>query len=251
MDIRKILILVFSILFFTACTVDYNIELNDEIFDENLTIYESDSTKFSSDIYGNKYGGTITLEQKFRNLNDLPQSVLTNQPIDIYNPKNELDGTIYYEKTLTETDNLRSIEFKTNVNLTDLRYLNSVKQCYDDFNVSVSTDRLSISTSEINKCFENYSLLDKININLNINFKEEFEVIENNATISDGNKYTWVIDKNNYKNQSIKIVVDRTPDNNKKENVSIILLIICGIVLAIGGIIYLFFGIRNKRINKI
>lgn len=236
---------------FTGCTVNYDIELNDDIFNEDIIISETNSKNFSADIYGGKYGEVVRFDDMINQLNIFPQNVLTNQSIDIYDPMNELDGTIYYDKELIVTEFMRSMEFSSSADLENMKYLNSVKQCYDTFNVSVSSDRLSISTSEVNKCFENYSLLDKININLNINFKEEFEVIENNATIVDGNKYTWVIDKNNYKNQPINIVVDRMPENNKKENISIILLIVCGIVLAIGGIIFLFFGIRNRRVNKI
>lgn len=246
----KYSIIIFILVFFTACSVEYDINIDDNV-KEKFQIYEDNNEKISNDIYGGKYANSLPFDVRLAQIIDYPQAVLSNQIVDIYDLKNEIEGTIYYKKDLIDEEQKYGINMETEFNLIDLPYLKSVRQCYAKFNVDIEEDKLSIFTSEENLCFENYPILDKININLNINFKEDFEVVENNATIVDGNKYTWVIDKNNYKNQPINIVVDRMPENNKKENISIILLIVCGIVLAIGGIIFLFFGIRNRRINKI
>lgn len=248
---KIVFFLVLILLVFTGCTIDYNLEFNDDIFNEDFVIYEINSQNYKTDIYGGRYGESIIFDDMLKQLNIFPQSVLTNQPIDIYDPMNKLDGTLYYDKELIEKENLHSIEFKARSNLESMKYLNSVRQCYDKLNVSVNSDRISISTSEVNLCFDNYSLLDKININLNLNFSEDFVVVENNATMVDENKYTWIIDRSNYNNQSINIVIDRSPDKDKKTDLSMTLLIVFGIVLVISGIIYLLFRIRSKRINKI
>ena len=245
----KYLIILFSLLFFSACTVEYNINIDDSV-EESFQIYENNVENFSVDIYGGKFANSLPFDERINQIMEYPQMVLSNQFSDIYDFKTEVDGVIYYKKNLINESQKYGINMKSQFGLNDLQYLLSVRQCYEKFAVSVSEDKVLISTSKVNKCFETYPILDKININLNINFKETFEVVENNATMVDENKYTWVIDRSNYNNQSINIVIDRSPDKAKKTNLSMTLLIVFGIVLVIGGIIYLFFSIRNKSINK-
>ena len=54
-----------------------------------------------------------------------------------------------------------------------------------------------------NRCniFDTYSLLNEIKVTI----KTDLEVISSNADVVNNNLYTWLINRNNYNNKSIKI----------------------------------------------
>ena len=136
-------------------------------------------------------------------------------------------------------------------NLENYQNSKSVYNCYKYFNVSNTDDTYTISTSKDFLCFnEDYPLLEQVNVNITTKYK----VLETNATIIDGDTYSWVINKTNAENSQIIIKFQTKSDNMfadiiNEDNKFLILII--GMLGVIGIIIVSYVYLKSRKNNKI
>lgn len=243
---KKIIILCFLIILFCGCTVNYEINI-DDIIEENINIGLDEDEDENVDIYSGLTVEPVSFISKINSMNDIPISVLSNQLVDIYDEKSRIEGTLYYDTNIKSTPHY-SFNMNAKFDFENIEYLKSVKNCYEEFDVSTSKNYITITTSEKNMCFEIYPILDKINIKI----KTRYDVIDSNATSIDEEEktYTWIIDRSNYTNKSIYLKLD---SSSKEKNISIftILIIIFASVLIFSGIIFLVVKFVSNRNNKI
>ncbi len=240
---NKILFLIFSVCLFTGCTVNYNIDI-DSAISENISFIESNSN-INNNIYTDDTSGFKSYKEEISNLNDYPTSVLSNQAIDIYEPQNKVDGTLYYNSKIVDNNNQYGIIFDAKYDIKNIEYVKVFNTCYDDVKVNSDNGIIKINVKGENICFKYYSL-DEINIKL----KTKYKVLSNNATSKDGKYYIWTINKDNYNKQEINIEIDTTR-GSESFSLTQILLIIFGVVFVFCGIIFLIVKAINKKNNKI
>ena len=95
-----------------------------------------------------------------------------------------------------------------------------VKECFDELNVQNNNGIYLIRTSNKCKLFNSYSLLSQIKIVINT----DLEIISNNADYVNGNTYTWIINRSNYTNKSVRFSLTTVKDDlsnfngNNKDN---------------------------------
>lgn len=240
---NKILFLIFNVCLFTGCTVNYNIDI-DSAISENISFIESNSN-INNNIYTDDTSGFKSYKEEISNLNDYPTSVLSNQAIDIYEPQNKVDGTLYYNSKIVDNNNQYGVIFDAKYDIKNIEYVKVFNTCYDDVKVNSDNGIIKINIKGENICFKYYSL-DEINIKL----KTKYKVLSNNATSKEGKYYIWTINKDNYNKQEINIEIDTTR-GSESFSLTQILLIIFGVVFVFCGIIFLIVKAINKKNNKI
>lgn len=255
---KKSIILFLAIFMLTGCDLSYNLEINEKKFNETITITEKDSTKWNNQIIENN---NETYKEKIDWIINNPVYVEKNADVAPYEDTPMLNGIKYYQQEKINNQNGYGVKLNTNGNIKEINNLRSLSYCYEFASIINNNEEYIISTSFKNYCFEQYLLLDKININITTDMK----VNSNNADRVSGNTYTWIITRENYSNKSISLamqsiseyeeekkeelqnnVVDKEK-NNKKDYT---LYIFCGILITLILIGYLIFKkIKDKSEN--
>lgn len=226
----KFLLSIICVLLLSGCTAEYNVEIyNDEVRVDGFFV-EQDTSKWNTKVYDIPYHEMIDLK------------VEGDDNLSITNGIYKIS-----------TDSKLGIGLKNTYKLLN-EYENSspaIKACYQYFNVFEEDDKIVISTSLENKCFDSYPMLDEITVNLKTNHK----VVSNNADIVDGYHYTWNLNRSKKDDAAILITLkkDEYVFNYENEFVKKMIYIgaITGIILGISGITYLYFKNKNRKINEI
>lgn len=214
---KKKIIILLSILLLTGCTVNYNLEIDDNTLKEKIT-------------------GTVIKEESKQDskATDISTiySIINEEQKPIYN-KEEL-----YQKTLK--DNGNNIDYTFSYNYTMKDFVNStiINTCFENHEIEELDNYYSIRLSGNFYCL--YS--KKVNISVTSNL----EVASNNADKIKDNTYIWTIDKNN---TDIELVVDKNTPYTKpiKRGISSTFRIVCFIVLVVLSlVVYILYRKKNS-----
>lgn len=228
----KLVIIGFLILLTSGCTVDYNLNINEDLSVSEIVEAKESTNKMQSktNLKGEqavKYlfemfkreGEEINLSSKEENEETIATATTSHNSLETYSSKFSSD--VFEEVSATKKDNevtLVAIQSKL-LGGNGLRTL----------------------------------VYDEININLNV----PFTVIESNADKINGTVYTWNI-KESDKLKTIKIVFDTKKQKNAaninigKEVLNIKYEYIgLGIVIVVISAIVIFVAVKNKRNNSI
>lgn len=214
----KVMILLSLGLFLSGCTAEYNLNITKNNIQEENIIYIENSSKnnIKEDVESlvNKYTG----------------------------PTNSLG---MYSQSIVQSGNVFGVSYKTNYDLLDYNDSISFSNCYDSYKLINDENRIIIATSKKFKCFEKYTELEEVVVNLTTDLK----VISTNAdTIRDG-KYIWNITKENANDKLISIELDSQVVDKKNDNLSLIIFIGC--FTAIILITILLILLKNKKNNRL
>lgn len=224
-NLKKIILSVLLLLFASGCDAIYNVEIYNDTCKEDVTIIEDDSNNWYDK---NQYGAT------FKDMLD-----------EEYNHDN-----YYYSKKMISSESELGLNYKGELSLIDYDTSSIVYRCYDYFTMAEKDESIVISTSNHNRCFDNYKWLD----NLTINVKTNHKVISNNADNINGNTYTWELSK--YDNdRPIQIELSKDEyvfnyDNEILKKFGTVAIVVGSITLLL-ILVALYFYIKNKRANKI
>ena len=217
---KKIIVVLISLLLLTGCTIDYNLVIDKDSIKETIT--------------GTAYKEEYEVREEDSGLN-----LFYTYINDDINPLISGDGL--YTKDINEIDN--GINYKY-----DFIYKNNydkskiINSCFENSNVKETDTYYSIELSGEFYCL--YS--DKININVISNYV----VLENNAKEVNGNKYSWVIDDssnvNIFLNISKKIKYE---EPSKTKFISTFQLVGLIIFVVLTGITYFLY--RKKNSGKV
>lgn len=201
---KKIILLIIAVFFLTGCDAEYTLEISNDV-KENTKIYTLKTDE-------SKYGDSFLKDF-------LNQQTLSNIPI-YFNPSNydelngeKQEGVLYYDITSYEENAFTGIEANTDLfSLTSIVRSRAIKSCYEEVTIQKNNSLYRMNTNSTCKAFENYKLLE----NLAIHIKTSYDVIYHNADQVDGEIYTWLIDKNNYKEKPISFVINTDPTDLSK-----------------------------------
>lgn len=217
---KKIIIVLISLLLLTGCTIDYNLVIDKDSIKEAIT--------------GTAYKEEYEVREEDTSLNLFYTFI--NEDV---NPL--ISGNGLYTKDIKEIDN--GINYKY-----DFIYKNNydkskiINSCFENNNVKETDTYYSIELSGEFYCL--YS--DKININVISNYV----VLENNAKEVNGNKYSWVIDDSNNVNISLNISKEvKYEEPSKTKFISTFQLVGLIIFAVLTGITYFLY--RKKNSGKV
>lgn len=243
---KKKLILLIVLLLTTGCSANYDIEIYNNEVKEKLEYINTDPSSWDSKV---QYG--FTYRQLVEASKDYPYPVFDSTVVD-ENDIIKIEGVEYYDNTLiSDTNKLgQKLEYKK-FTLDNFSDSSIVKKCYQYFNIIEKDDEIIFSTSLENKCFNEYSNLDIITVNLKTNHK----VVSSNADIVNGYHYTWNISKEEKDDAAILITIkkDEYIFNYENEFIKKIMYIggFIGIILGVSGFTYIYFKNKRNRLNEI
>lgn len=217
---HKIVLLIVILLSLTGCSFEYNIKIDTNTISEENIVYipntDKNNIKLEVEKLVSKYTG----------------------------PTNSLG---MYKQSVIEDNNNFGMSYKKNYDtLNDYNNSLSFSICYDNYKLIKEKDKIVISTSKRFNCFNKYSELDDVTINID----SRLEVESSNADEVNGNIYTWNINKSNADNKPINIVLKpNTEQKEKQRQLSVVLLVIAAFILL--GIIVFLIRSKGKRKNKI
>lgn len=182
---KKILFILITCLLLTGCTVNYNLEINDNNFKETIT------------------GSVLNKELDTNNSTSINNySFLLNEEQPSFY-KNE---NIFYNKTTNNTQ--EGIDFDFNYTFNENNFNNSriINECFDNHIYEYKDNKYYLVVSGKFNC--NYSETT------NINITTDYNVTSNNAQKIKNNTYTWTIDENNKDNIYFFITINKTNKSN-------------------------------------
>ena len=243
---KKLFILFIFMFFLTGCSASYDIEIYNNTVKEDLVYFEEDSSKWDSEAqYGLSYRELVNSSVNY------PYPAFNSTVVD-ENDTIKVDGVEYYNnKLLSDNYKLGQSLSYHKFSLDNFNDSSIVKKCYQYFNIIEEDEKIILSTSLTNRCFDEYEKLDKITVNLKTNHK----VISSNADSVKGYHYAWNLTRENKDDAGIQITLkkDEYIFNYENEFVKKVLLIggITGIIIASGSITYLYFKKKRIKTNEI
>ena len=218
---KKFILLVLIVIMLTGCQSNFYVKIGEGKIEQNINIFLS-------------------------NANQKPYELIRKS---VYSVENDVEGLGYF--TIENSKESNPLNASISYIISSYEYDYGISFCYDNQNITYSNNILKIETSNYFNCFDKYSILDDVNINVTTGYK----VLENNADKVDGNTYTWNITKSNKK--GIKLTLDTTVDEiqeeeKQKEKLSknLIFIVIGTLVLfAFGTVLFVF--IKSNKNNKI
>lgn len=225
--IKKIIFCTFLLIFITGCDATYNLKINENSFDEEVNFSVSKDL-VDYDIILSYYNSKIPISLDSSNNNDTFYKALLDS-----------DDNNYYLK----------YHYKHDINTLEDSYF--INNCYSDFNFKEEDNQFVISTDQNFKCIygDDGTEIDSVLINIVTDLKVSF----NNADQVVGNTYSWKVDKTNYLNKPINIVMEKEKDNTITETESKTSFNYFSIIpiFAIIGIVIVILLIKNYRSNVI
>ena len=186
---KKILIVLGILLITTGCTCEYNLDIENGKYNEEIKINAK----------------TVSEKNNFNNEWKIP----TN--------KNEYDigidsenADIDYTKIYSYRTSGNSLIFSQEANRGEYNNSTAVYNCYNKLTVDIQSGSTIISTSNAVKCFDKYPDLTEITVNITV----DKPVKSCNADNAFGNTYTWNLNRSNANNKPINLIIETSEKDN-------------------------------------
>lgn len=209
---KKFIIIFCLVLFITGCTGQYNVTINKDTIEEEISAKMEKTDQYNM--------------------------IINN---DFY-PLHSNFSKIYSKKVNTDGD-LIDLNAKYTYTYDDFANANSFNQCFDDKTVDIySNDYYYIHLTKFTNCV--------FSANFDINIKSIYKVVSSNADEVKNNVYTWHVTEDNKDKLDVEIKFDRKKVNSFKDGNGFIGYIII-IVVFIGIIFFvkMYFDKKNNRDN--
>ena len=243
---KKIFILFIFTFLLTGCNANYDIEIYNNKVKEDMQYISTDSSTWDSPAqYGINYRDLVLASYEY------PYPAFYSTVVD-ENDSVKIEGVEYYDnKLISDSYQLGQKLSYHKFTLENFNDSSIAKKCYKYFNVIEEEETIIISTSLENKCFNEYTSLNSITVNLKTNHK----VVSSNADIVKGYHHTWNLTRENKDDAAISITLkkDEYIFNYENEFVKKILtiIIIAGIIVGVSSVTYLLFKNKRKNLNEI
>lgn len=196
---KKILLLITLVLLLTGCKATYNISFDSNEINESIKIYTDNTLIESAD-----------------------QKTIQKASDELYNFEYGYD---YYKKEKFFEGNNTGYNYTYGFNYSDYNMYTQLQKCYDEFNYQ-NGDYITLNTSNEFTCFDYYPEIEEVTINIT----SKYEITNSNADEVNKNTYTWVINKDNYKNKPLSIRINKKKEYKEKK-LTTKMIIVFGIFL--------------------
>ena len=239
MNIKKIIILLISIVLLSGCSIVYELEITDNGYNENFKIISGKNEKildYEIPAFSNSLG--------FEDLD-----------VDF---SKKIKGIKYYEKSIENKDDTTIINYKYQFNENNIKESNFLNSSFEtiiinkyDHDGDNKDDYMLLSTDDNFLFFDKTTELESVQINIKCNY----EVISNNADKINENIYTWIFKSNDKKSINMVYNPDKFIDSrNLLEKILdgdyLNVFIISIIIFVLGCLLYKYLQNKSKNVNK-
>lgn len=223
---NKIILLIVCLFLITGCDIKYDLVIDNDSFKENVT---------------------MSFLKSQTDYNDVSIYLSNKTPIS-----NNVGETRFYNAKIEESNAYYNLIYNYNHDVDTIRQSYFITNCYPNFNIQNSDDKIALSSGTGFRCINGDDALQSDSVEINITTK--LKVLDNNADIVNGNTYTWNIDKNNYQNKSLDMILQKSFDLNEvvvQSEASYLTGIIAAFIVVILLVIFIFIKIKQRKNNKI
>lgn len=223
---KKILLFILCLFLTTGCDIEYDLNINNNSYDETITMSFLKSQNNYSDI-------SIYAENK---------TPITNNP----------DDNNYYESKIEDNENYYDLIYHYKHDLDSFRQSYFLSNCYPDFDIEDNDKQIVLSSGNTFMCFQGDDGLKADSVKVNI--VTELKVLDNNADIVNGNTYTWTINENNYQNKPIEMLLEKSleiEDIIPRSEASNLSFIVVAVIIFVALIVIVFVRHKAKKNNNI
>ena len=242
-----ILVLIIILINLCGCTVNYEININDDVVTENMEFYETDSKKINA-LYPPDSVSSDSIEKytykqmiNFQNLNDE------------YAFKNNLNPEQIYNKRKIDESNKMGMKYSYAFNINDYTNSNIANSFVTHFSARTSGEFYAVSALDFSSIFSQYPYLNNISVKIKTNHK----VVDSTADSTEGNEYIWNITKSNAKTKNVSIKLykyasysNKSNNNLSKEKLFSNIRTILIVVLCIAISLFIVIIILRKKANR-
>lgn len=226
------LLILFGITFLlSGCTVEYNLDIRNATFQEDVIITADNSEE--SQQYYNIYKNW-SIPSFYQNINFNSDT------------NTKVDGVEYYQ--LKADDRQSRLRLRYSFKQDNYAQSTMAKFCYHNFYKSENEDSKTVSyTASMNfQCFETYETLDKVVVKLDTNR----EMINHNADRVENDTYIWEITKDNARGKYIFFEIEK---ESRFGWLTVLKYILIGLgCLAILGLLFIIYFRRKwVKANRI
>ena len=222
---KTLLLLIFLLV--CGCTNRYTITFNDDKIDEEVIVNILDNSIPTL---------SETAKQNGIELDDQLTPFIEGDQYPFFG-----NNDIKYEKTIEHGAGQSVVTLKYSYKPKEFNKSQAMKKCFSDASFTENENQYSFSATGKFYCL----YADEIEVN----FITDKKVLDHNANKVSGNKYTWIINNDNYKNVNINIQLSKGTLEKRKTRANMILMIIGLILLLIGLTIYMKIRKNQKNSN--
>lgn len=194
---KKLIVLVVSILFLTGCNVEYSLNISEDSIFENINIISENDSE----------SNIISSYLK-------PVEAFINSPI--YSESVEkVPGVEYYNVSKLINNGWYNLRLNYNYDLKEFQNANIINHSVSIFKFDNKKDEYNLNTGARLKIFDSY---DINNLTIKIILSDYYEYINSNANSINGNEYIWYITREDYKTRPINLVFKEKKNDIENPN---------------------------------
>lgn len=242
-----LLVLIAILVNLCGCTVNYDININDDTVTENMEFYETNSKRINSIYSPNSDSIDSSEKYTYKQLINF-----INSGSDFAFRDNANSSQLYSKRKIDETNKM-GMKYSYNFSLNNYTNSNIANSFVAYFSARTSDKIYAVSALDFSNAFNQYPYLDNISIRIKTNHK----VIDSNADSMDGNVYIWNVTKSNAKTKKVSIQVykdasynDKSTNNSTKKEVLSNVRTILIVVLCIAISLFIVIIILRKKANR-
>ena len=232
MKTRFLIISLLLTIVLTGCNAKYSLTIENEKITEELSIIENNSNNLDiKDETGKSFYDYAKLYGEEQDIN-----------IDYngYHSQNECtNNCVYYDKKYINEDGKVGFKLSHEFDFSEMTFSTIANELIPAFSVQYSGKVLKISGKSPKNYFNDYEVLNDIELNINTNYK----VLSTKKKKKDDGKYIWEIskdDKSSKEELYITLDTQTVLDKVEKKNINPVILLIalgCFLIFIIGFII--------------
>lgn len=231
---KKILLLLSLVLVLTGCTVNYDLEIFNEEYNEKITI---GNVNITNDV-NTKFSYEIPIH-------------FDEAKVSTIETTKKIDGVIYYQKEkINNIDFIYSNKFKME-DYYKSYFVNSsfdfFAVYYNDQDQDSGKDLITISTNFKMKIFDTYPELNDVKVRIKTNHKVKLS----NADDVDKYTYTWNYNRDNYQDKAIQLILYKDKYVLNYDGKLYRILIMAGAIIGIVTITAVVLIRKSKKANKV
>lgn len=211
-------LIVMCLFLLTGCSATYDLYIGDRLTDD-IFVFEDNDVLNDLDYYD-------MYDENDDNLNSLSYQIFS------------LEKGFNYDRQEIAKDDVSGYRYNYTYSYDRFNEKSMINDCYQEIKIS-RKDKIVIETSDEFNCFDKYTMLDNVDVNIHYNGV----LISTNADNYDNGVYTWNITKDNYLNKKIYLELEISKENHWFE-------IIGGLVFLVLVIISVAIVYRNKKKNN-
>lgn len=198
------------IFFISGCSIDYTLVINDNYFDERISVVVDDSSE---------------------NI---------NQTLKNYSPLHYSDD-IFYEKKIKKSNGKTIVKLHYRYSLEEFRNANSINQGFYNRDIKVDNGIIYLNFSD----FSGFAA----KVDFDIKIRTDNKVLKNNADKVNGNCYIWHVDSDNKDKLNIEMQIKKGTDKSLFKKYQFIICFVIGIVV-IGITFGVYITFKNHKKNN-